>query len=180
MSLVQLQAREPGIEAALQARLASLNNSKGVHTYQQIEVQSIYYILLPTTDPSQTISNLTTDFRLAITTTPFTTPIQPPSTPFLALGHFTIPAPSASPFDKTFEEVVHVVEDFSGNPVARSWVEERDEFVMFSGWESMDAHVRGFVGSEGFKEWVRLREFVVSAEVRHLRPLEGGLTNGTH
>lgn len=44
--------------------------------------------------------------------------------------------------------------------------EEEEEWVLFCGWESVEEHGR-FAGTEGFKQYARIQEFVQSFEVKH-------------
>ncbi|KAF2497918.1 hypothetical protein BU16DRAFT_580486 [Lophium mytilinum] len=51
---------------------------------------------------------------------------------------------------------------------------EREEFVLFSPWESVDAHV-GFGKTEAFERYAGFREWIDGADVKHARVLELGV-----
>ena len=43
---------------------------------------------------------------------------------------------------------------------------EEDEFVLFSGWNSVEHH-NSFAATEGFKEFGKVRNFMKRADVKH-------------
>ncbi|KAF2803564.1 uncharacterized protein BDZ99DRAFT_468104 [Mytilinidion resinicola] len=50
---------------------------------------------------------------------------------------------------------------------------EKEEFVLFSPWESVDAHLR-FGKTEAFKRYAGIREWIDGADIKHARVLELG------
>ncbi|KAL4783558.1 hypothetical protein BJX76DRAFT_357825 [Aspergillus varians] len=80
--------------------------------------------------------------------------------------------------NRTFSETKHHLKNFKGpREIAGGWRvdrevdeegNEKDEFVLFSGWESVEEHF-SFAESDGFKEFARIKQFIREAEIKHAR-----------
>ncbi|KAL4985517.1 hypothetical protein BDW68DRAFT_164961 [Aspergillus falconensis] len=92
----------------------------------------------------------------------------PYSAPVVAIGRYSITVENREGFVKTFTETKHHLKTFKQRRnISGGWSVDRDEqFVLFSGWETVDEHF-SFVQSGGFKEFGRIREFIREAEIRH-------------
>ncbi|KAL2842921.1 hypothetical protein BJY01DRAFT_216248 [Aspergillus pseudoustus] len=98
----------------------------------------------------------------------------------VAIGRYFILPEKKEAFERTFDETKHHLEAFNGGKGTwGAWREDRDvcagggvqeEFVLFSGWTDVNEHHR-FAESEGFKQFVRIKEFLTGAEIKHARLL---------
>jgi heme-degrading monooxygenase HmoA len=81
-------------------------------------------------------------------------------------------------FQKRFEEMKPLLQDYTKpQPVAGGWriereVEDKEEWVLFSGFDSVEHHV-GFSKTDEFQKYRGILEYVDSFEVRHIKRLEG-------
>lgn len=84
-------------------------------------------------------------------------------------------------FEKKFREVKYLLEEYTKPyKVVGGWriekeseeSEEKEEWVFFSGFESVDHHM-GFAKMEGFAKYGGIVDFVDGFEVRHLKKVEG-------
>ncbi|RAH40751.1 uncharacterized protein BO95DRAFT_374781, partial [Aspergillus brunneoviolaceus CBS 621.78] len=113
----------------------------------------------------------------------------PQTAPVLAIGRYFIRRGQRAEFQRTFEASKAHLEAFTtpyslvGGWVARGEGEDGGnadtdegtaEFVLFSGWEAVERHF-AFAETEGFKEFVRIKEFMEGAEIKHAVRWEGGV-----
>ncbi|KAL3492129.1 hypothetical protein BJX62DRAFT_203583 [Aspergillus germanicus] len=94
----------------------------------------------------------------------------------LAIGRYFISTGDKEVFQGTFDETKHHLETFGGGErICGAWREdkevdkegnEKEEFVLFSGWTSVDEHMK-FAESEGFKEFAKIKAFLGGAEIKH-------------
>lgn len=86
--------------------------------------------------------------------------------------HF-VPKEKKSGFIEKFNEVRGLLEDFT-TPygVVGGWRIEKEEWVLFSGFESVENHME-FAKTEGFGKYREIVGFVRGSEVKHLRGVEG-------
>lgn len=124
--------------------------------------------------------------RREISTTLIQTPsplhLSHPQTKIIAIGRHTIPRQHVPDFTQTFDDVKHHLETF---PLCKGMIggwrasllpkddqsegESADaEWTLLSFWDRVEDHA-AFAGSEGFKEYAKIRAWVGEFEVRHGR-----------
>ncbi|KAL2787574.1 hypothetical protein BJX66DRAFT_310660 [Aspergillus keveii] len=94
----------------------------------------------------------------------------------IAIGRYFVSHGEKEAFRGTLNETKHRLERFNeGKGLCGGWREDKEvgdeghakeEFVLFSGWTSVDEHMQ-FAESEGFKDFVRIKEFLKGAEIKH-------------
>lgn len=100
----------------------------------------------------------------------------PLEAPVLAVGRHSIKEEKRKEFSTTFDAVKHnLTEATKPWPVTGGWrVEPASEgiaeWVLFSGWEDVEAHGT-FGRSDAFNEYARIVPFVDEFDVKHARPL---------
>ncbi|RDW68831.1 uncharacterized protein DSM5745_08591 [Aspergillus mulundensis] len=94
----------------------------------------------------------------------------PYSDAVVGIGRYFVASENKDGFERDFTETRHHLETFKRQrDIAWGWSVDRDEeFVLFSGWEAVDEHF-SFADSEGFKEFSRIRDVMLSAEIKHAR-----------
>ncbi|KAL6236517.1 hypothetical protein BDW75DRAFT_206583 [Aspergillus navahoensis] len=92
----------------------------------------------------------------------------PYSAPVVAIGRYSTTVENREGFEKTFAETKHHLQTFNRQrDISGGWSVDRDEqFVLFSGWETVDEHYT-FAQSEGFEKFGRIKEFIREAEIKH-------------
>ncbi|KAJ0423233.1 hypothetical protein BJY00DRAFT_278907 [Aspergillus carlsbadensis] len=100
----------------------------------------------------------------------------PISADVVAIGRYFVLHGEKEAFTRAFNETKHYLEGFSGGKrIWGSWREDmeadnkgnlKDEFVLFSGWSSIDEHTK-FAESAGFKEFARIKAYLSGAEIKH-------------
>lgn len=97
--------------------------------------------------------------------------------PVVSCNRHFVPKDKKDGFEKKFNEVRYLLEEFT-KPyfVVGGWriekeSEEKEEWVLFSGFESVEHHMK-FAKTEGFAKYRELVAFVDGFEVRHLRAIE--------
>jgi heme-degrading monooxygenase HmoA len=100
------------------------------------------------------------------------------TSPTISLNRHFVPASKKAAFESKFSDVRGLLEDFT-NPykVVGGWriekeSEEKEEWALFSGFESVDHHM-AFAKTEEFEKYREIVGFVEGFEVRHLRVIEG-------
>lgn len=98
--------------------------------------------------------------------------------PVVSCNQHFVPKEKKFGLIEKFNEVKGLLDDFT-KPygVVGGWrIEKEDEgkeeWVLFSGFESMDHHME-FAKTEGFEKYREIVEFVGGFEVKHLRAVEG-------
>lgn len=98
--------------------------------------------------------------------------------PIISCNRHFVPKVNKSGFIEKFNEVRGLLEDFT-KPygVVGGWRiekedEEKEERVLFSGFESVENHMQ-FAKREGFGKYREILGFVSGFEVRHLKGVEG-------
>ncbi|KAL3443131.1 hypothetical protein BJX65DRAFT_285718 [Aspergillus insuetus] len=95
----------------------------------------------------------------------------------IAIGRYFVSDGEKGGFQRTFDQTKQYLEQFNGGRgISGGWREDkeiasdqgqaREEFVLFSGWTSVDEHMQ-FAESEGFKEFAKIKEFLSGAEIKH-------------
>ncbi|KAH8598121.1 hypothetical protein B0O99DRAFT_539224 [Bisporella sp. PMI_857] len=101
--------------------------------------------------------------------------------PTVSLSRHFVPIEKKAGFMNKFVEVKGLLEDYTTTlKVVGGWRiekesigdEEREEWALFSGFDSVEAHM-GFAKTKGFEKYREIVEFVESFEVRHLARIEG-------
>lgn len=101
--------------------------------------------------------------------------------PIISCNRHFMPPEKKKGFQDTFDGVKGLLEQFTkpfgvvgGWRIEKESVdgEEREEWVLFSGFESIDHHMR-FAETEDFKSYRTITGFVEGFELRHLRGVEG-------
>jgi len=108
--------------------------------------------------------------------------------PVLAIGRHFIKDGMRDPFQTTFMENRKELDEYIGGQekVVGGWRidkdisdgeregeagKEKEEFVLFTGWESKDQHW-GFAKMEGFEKYALIREWVEGADIMHAVRME--------
>ncbi|OJK00751.1 hypothetical protein ASPACDRAFT_117187 [Aspergillus aculeatus ATCC 16872] len=180
----------------LHTHLTTTTHPKTISIYTQLEDPSIIYLLhedsttknqIPiTTQATIEITHKSThriDLDLPAQTLPLTAPV-------LAIGRYFIRRGQRAEFQRTFEASKAHLEAFTGPyPLVGGWVaggeggDREDtadtddgaaEFVLFSGWDTVERHFT-FAETEGFREFMRIKEFMEGAEIKHAVRWEGGV-----
>ncbi|THV45810.1 hypothetical protein BGAL_0448g00050 [Botrytis galanthina] len=104
---------------------------------------------------------------------------KPPfSAPIISCNRHYISSHNREGFSAMFNEVKHTLEnetkeyEIEGGWRIEKEAEDKEEWVMFCGWESVEKHM-AFSKKESFKEWRGIVDWVEGFEVRHLRLIEG-------
>jgi heme-degrading monooxygenase HmoA len=94
----------------------------------------------------------------------------------VAIGRYFVSGGDKKAFQRTLDETKHYLEQFNGRKgISGAWREDKEagdeghakeEFVLFSGWTSVDKHMK-FAESEEFKEFAKIKEFLSGAEIKH-------------
>ena len=79
-------------------------------------------------------------------------------------------------FEKAFHENKeylqnHVTEGKIGGGWRVDKEEDKEEFVLFSPWQSVDQHY-DFADTEGFEKYGKIREYIDGAEIKHAKMLD--------
>jgi heme-degrading monooxygenase HmoA len=96
----------------------------------------------------------------------------PIDAPVLAISRYFIPSSKKSGYEQAFSETKHHLEEYvAPRSLEGGWRldctdEKKDEFVLFSGWTTVEDHFK-FAESDGFKEFGRIKEFLEGAEIKH-------------
>lgn len=99
------------------------------------------------------------------------------SAPVISCNRHFVPASKKEEFTVKFNEVKGLLEDYTKPyQVIGGWriekeKEEKEEWVLFSGFESVDHHM-GFAKTEEFAKYREIVECVEGFEVRHLKKIE--------
>ena len=112
------------------------------------------------------------------TKTPFNRVLE---MPVLALGRYSVEtAEQQQSFQDCFEKNRRYLHDFIGGKekAIGGWRIDKDsskkdkaEFILFSAWESVDAHM-AFARSEGSPQFAQLTKFVSGADIKHAKLLD--------
>jgi quinol monooxygenase YgiN/heme-degrading monooxygenase HmoA len=103
------------------------------------------------------------------------------SAPAISCNRHFVPAEKKQSFASKFQEVRGLLEDYTrpfkvvgGWRIEKELVEgkERDEWVLFSGFENVDHHM-GFAKTEEFTKYREIVGFVDGFELTHLTSIEG-------
>ncbi|TGO23217.1 hypothetical protein BPAE_0140g00240 [Botrytis paeoniae] len=103
---------------------------------------------------------------------------SPFSAPIISCNRHYISSHNREGFSAKFNEVKHALEneteeyEIEGGWRIEKEAEDKEEWVMFCGWESVEKHM-AFSKKESFKEWRGIVDWVEGFEVRHLRLIEG-------
>ncbi|KUJ15551.1 uncharacterized protein LY89DRAFT_588084 [Mollisia scopiformis] len=98
--------------------------------------------------------------------------------PVISCNRHFVPKQRREGFEKQFNQVKYLLEEYTKPyKVIGGWrvekeSEEKEEWVLFSGFESVEHHM-GFAKTEGFAEYREIVGFVEGFEVRHLKAIEG-------
>ncbi|APA09740.1 predicted protein [Sclerotinia sclerotiorum 1980 UF-70] len=103
---------------------------------------------------------------------------SPFSAPIISCNRYFITSSNKEGFREKYGAVKHVLaEEAKEYEIEGGWriekeAEDKDEWVMFCGWKSVEKHL-AFSTKEGFREWRGIVDWVDGFEVRHLRKIEG-------
>lgn len=102
--------------------------------------------------------------------------------PVISCNRHSVPEQKKAGFERKFEEVRGLLEEFTKPyKVVGAWRiekekdekgEQREEWVLFSGFQSVQQHWE-FSKTEQFPKYREIVEFVDGFEVKHLRKIEG-------
>ncbi|KAL4947043.1 hypothetical protein BDW69DRAFT_199939 [Aspergillus filifer] len=107
----------------------------------------------------------------------------PYTDPVIAIGRYFIAAgpDNKMGFERTFNETKHHLHSFKRARAAVGGFrvdvevdeqgERKEEFVLFSGWDTPEEHF-SFEESEGYKEFVKIKDFMSGAEIRHAKVMQ--------
>jgi hypothetical protein len=96
----------------------------------------------------------------------------------ISLNRHFVPSSKRSLFSQKFSEVKGILEDYTKPyQVVGGWRiekegEEKEEWVLFSGFEDVEHHM-AFAKTEEFEKYREIVGCVEGFEVRHLRGIEG-------
>lgn len=103
------------------------------------------------------------------------------SAPAISCNRHFVPVEKKESFASKFQEVRGLLEDYTKPfKVVGGWRiekeldegKEREEWVLFSGFENMDHHM-GFAKTEDFAKYREIARFVDGFELKHLTSIEG-------
>lgn len=119
-------------------------------------------------------------FHIAIDQTKSSIPLD---AKILAVGRHFVKDEERLGFQEAFDANKFELESYIGGTekIVGGWRIDRgvdttskhsdQEFVSFTGWESVDQHV-GFANTEGFKKYSMIKDHLESAEIRHCKQLK--------
>jgi heme-degrading monooxygenase HmoA len=98
--------------------------------------------------------------------------------PVISCNRHFVPKEQKSDFIEQFNEVKGILEEFT-KPygVVGGWriekeAEEKEEWVLYSGFESVDNHMQ-FAKTGGFEKYREIVRFVAGFQLKHLRAIKG-------
>ena len=102
----------------------------------------------------------------------------PLNEPAISVNRHFIKHGQRDAFGKRFEEVKPLLQDYTKpRPVAGGWriekeAEDKEEWVLFSGFDSVEHHI-GFSKMDEFQKYRGIVEYVDGFELKHMRRMEG-------
>lgn len=96
--------------------------------------------------------------------------------PTISLNSHFVPKDKKAAFEAKFKEVRGLLEDFTKPyKVVGGWriekeSEDKEEWVLFSGFESVDHHM-AFAKTEEFEKYKSIVEFVQGFDLKHMRAI---------
>ena len=94
--------------------------------------------------------------------------------PVISVGRLFIDVDKKAAFQKEFDDVSPILEEFvAPRMVQAGWradkeAEDKEEFVMIVGWDSVDQH-KSFASAPGFAKYAGIREFVSGQDIKHYK-----------
>ncbi|KAG4034846.1 hypothetical protein MFRU_002g01960 [Monilinia fructicola] len=103
---------------------------------------------------------------------------SPFSAPIISCNRHFVTSYNKGGFSKKLEEVRYALDaetkeyEIEGGWRIEKEAEDKEEWVMFSGWESVESHMASR-GKDGFRGWKDIADWAEGFEIRHLRRIEG-------
>ncbi|KIW02220.1 uncharacterized protein PV09_06374 [Verruconis gallopava] len=96
--------------------------------------------------------------------------------PVMSLGRHFVAAKKRKDFEACFAAQKKFLQEFvTEGDVAGGWKleedRENDEFVLFAPWRAIEQHA-AFASTDGFKHYVRIKDYIVDADIKHVKLLE--------
>jgi heme-degrading monooxygenase HmoA len=102
----------------------------------------------------------------------------PLNAPAVSVNRHFIKHRQRDAFQKRFEQVKPLLQDYTKpRPLAGGWriekeTEEKEEWVLFSGFDSVEHHIR-FSKTDEFQNYRGISEYVDGFDLKHMKRLEG-------
>ena len=114
--------------------------------------------------------------------------VIPLEAPVMSIGRYKMPSQNVQGYATTFAHVQRYLAEYvkpqrwaHGRRIDREVgvdgrghqivLRDRDEYVLFCGWESVERHL-GFANTGGFQEFSALRGYLLEADIKHIKRLD--------